>query len=154
MLHFIRSEVFSLPVNSFNIHGLASLWMCHWMGRPHRMVGVFFPHFSCLAWICHMQADRLHHCLKRGVTDRPIDSMSFDVTFLSGSSIILLHRQETGYSVQADLSKSEGIYLWRCWVQLIFGAKNMSNVLQLDSFQLDSFTSELVIVPTEVLSKM
>lgn len=49
-----------------------------------------------------MQAECLYCCLKSRVTDRPFDSMSLDVTFFSGSSIILLHCQETGDPVQAE----------------------------------------------------
>lgn len=106
---FIESQVFSLLVNSFNIHGLASLWVCHWMERPPVAWRVFFPHFSCLAWICHMQAGCLYRCLKQKVTDGPVYSVSLDVTFFSGSSIILLHCQVTGRPLQADLLNCEGI---------------------------------------------
>lgn len=84
-----------------------------WKGPMARWV--FFPHFSCLAWICHMQADCLCRCLKQRVTDRPTDSLSLLATSISGTSIILLHCSGTGLRVRADLLNREGIKLWKCY---------------------------------------
>lgn len=95
------------------------------MKRPYGM-WVFFPHFSCLAWICHMQADCLYHCLKRRITDSPTDSMSLDATLFSVSSKVLLQCQEAGSPVQAGFE-------WHFTViegsKILF--KNRSNMQQI-----------------------
>lgn len=62
-----------------------------------------------------MQADCLYRCLKQRVTGGPLDSMSSDVTFFSGSSIILLHCQAPGRPVQADLLNGEAISPKTCF---------------------------------------
>lgn len=128
MRHFSSIDgLFSLPVNPLNIHVFCeSLWVCHWMERPHCMVGDFshislFFFFFCSEYAtCRRTVSPI--ALRSGSLTHQLIQWAHMSHPLSGTSIRPPHCQGAGLPAPADLLKSrlncESVWLWTCyWVR-------------------------------------